>query len=229
MSAFELDLEHGLVLNAERRILSTREPNATPGPLFVLARSAERCAWAVRVDVPHALARQLEQLAEEEPPARDLRSAPVFAHDYELLLRSAGFSPRMSSGPSFRFPEVLPATEGIVTVSDERLLEHHFRGWVVGEIAEGRAPVQAIIEGGYPVSVCFCARSSPTAAAAGVETAAPFRGRGFAPRVTAAWAQAIRSTGRVPLYSTSWTNTASLAVTRSLGLVPSASHWSLEG
>jgi predicted GNAT family acetyltransferase len=65
------------------------------------------------------------------------------------------------------------------------------------------------------------------AAEAGVETDAAFRGLGFAARVTAAWALAIRASGRIPLYSTSWSNTASLAVARKLGLTQYATDWSL--
>ncbi|MGO9606910.1 MAG: GNAT family N-acetyltransferase [Candidatus Binataceae bacterium] len=84
------------------------------------------------------------------------------------------------------------------------------------------------MDGGYPVSVCFCAnRNSDPAIEAGVETAAAFRGRGFAPRVTAAWACAIRASGRIPLYTTDWSNTASRAVARKLGLIQYASDWSL--
>jgi predicted GNAT family acetyltransferase len=60
-----------------------------------------------------------------------------------------------------------------------------------------------------------------------LETAAAYHGRGHAVRVAAAWAMAIRASGRTPLYSTSWTNTASLAVARKLGLVAYASDWSL--
>src|SRR6266851_4539878 len=52
-------------------------------------------------------------------------------------------------------------------------------------------------------------------------------GRGFAPRVTSAWAAAIRSSGRIPLYSTSWTNSASRAVARKLGLVQYAVDWTI--
>ncbi len=60
-----------------------------------------------------------------------------------------------------------------------------------------------------------------------METAADYRGRGYAATVTAAWALAIRASGRIPLYSTSWDNTASLAVARKLGLIAYASDWSL--
>ena len=76
---------------------------------------------------------------------------------------------------------------------------------------------------GYPVSICFCARRSGEAAEAGLDTAEGYRGRGYGPRVTALWATAIRRSGLVPLYSTSWSNQASLAVARKLGLVAYAS------
>jgi predicted GNAT family acetyltransferase len=132
-----------------------------------------------------------------------------------------------SSGPSFTFPQALPFAGEIVRVEDERTLAPHFQGWVVGEISEGRAPVVAVVEDGIPVSICFCARSSEAAAEAGLETAVGFRGRGYAARVTAAWAVAVRASGRTPLYSTSWLNLASLAVARKLALVMDATSWSL--
>jgi len=133
----------------------------------------------------------------------------------------------VSGGPCFTFPEALAHPTDVVLVEDERLLERNFRGWVPGEIAAGRSPVLAIVEDGNPVSVCFCARRSDSAAEAGLETAQAFRGRGFGSRVTTAWALAIRATGRVPLYSTAWTNHASLSVARKMGLVEYASTWSI--
>jgi predicted GNAT family acetyltransferase len=54
---------------------------------------------------------------------------------------------------------------------------------------------------------------------AGVETAAAFRGRGYARLVVAAWARAVRDLDCVPFYSTSWQNDASRGVARALGLV----------
>jgi len=54
---------------------------------------------------------------------------------------------------------------------------------------------------------------------AGVETAPPYRGRGHAAQVVAAWARAVLELGRVPLYSTSWQNEASRAVARKLSLI----------
>jgi predicted GNAT family acetyltransferase len=134
---------------------------------------------------------------------------------------------RVSSGPAFIFPETVTQPGGISLVEDERLLERHFSGWVPGEIAAGRAPVMAIIQDGYPVSVCFSARQSLVAAEAGLETASGYRGRGYGPRVVAAWALAVRASGRTPLYSTNWSNAASRAVAQKLGLVAYAASWSI--
>ena len=85
----------------------------------------------------------------------------------------------------------------------------------------------AIVESGAPASICFCARRSEVAAEAGLETALAYRGRGYAASVTVAWALAIRRSGLIPLYSTSWSNRASLEVARKLSLVPYACSWGL--
>jgi GNAT acetyltransferase len=214
--------------------MSTREPGASPGPLLSLARSSTGCAWAVRADVPEDVARELDGIAREEPPVVNLQDPPVHANRYFSLLteairsgQEAAATLRQSAGPAFTFPDTVTQSDDIVIVEDERLLEHNFRGWIAGEIAAGCSPVTAVIRDGHPVSICFSARSSAVAAEAGVETAEAFRGRGFGARVTAAWALAIRASGRIPLYSTSWTNSASLAVARKLGLIAYASDWSL--
>jgi predicted GNAT family acetyltransferase len=62
-------------------------------------------------------------------------------------------------------------------------------------------------------------RRTARAHEAGVETHPAFRGRGFAVRAVAAWARAVRATGVLPLYSTSWENHGSRGVARRLGLV----------
>ena len=124
----------------------------------------------------------------------------------------------IETGPTFLFPDQLPAAPGIVEITDHARLTRHFRGWLADELPE-RAPILAICDGDDAISVCFCARRSDRAAEAGVETAREHRGRGHAPLVTAAWAAAVRASGRVPVYSTQHTNTASLAVARKLGLL----------
>jgi RimJ/RimL family protein N-acetyltransferase len=209
------------VLDDEGRILSTRDPHPEPGPAFSLIRDARACAWAVNVDVPSDLTRELVALARTESPARAITDPPHHADAYVALLGG-----RIDSGPVFTFPPALVDTGDVVPITAFSQLERHLRGWTADEIPE-RAPILGIAVDGHAVSVCFCARRSPIAAEAGVETAVGYRGRGFAPRVTAAWARLIRHSGRLPLYSTSWGNTASLAVARKLGLSACASDWNL--
>jgi predicted GNAT family acetyltransferase len=117
----------------------------------------------------------------------------------------------------------------VVAIEDVALLQRHFSGWVAGEIEEGASPVMAVLVDGHAVSACFCARRSIVAAEAGLDTAPAFRGRGYAGRVTSAWAAVVRASGRTPLYSTSWTNASSLAVARKLGLRIYATNWSIDG
>lgn len=218
----EVELTTGFVLDDRGRIVSTREPQASHGPLFSIIRSSTQCAWALHKDVPEELAEQIAVLARQEPPADDLRAAPLHAVEYLSL---TGGRPGFA-GPAFLFPETFASPAGVVPLDDERWLQRHFRGWQLGEISAGRAPVLAVVEDGFPVSICFCARRSDIAAAAGLETAAAFRGRGFGPLVTSAWAMAVRASGRVPLYSAAWNNEPSLAVARKLGLTAHASFWS---
>ncbi|MDE2867037.1 MAG: GNAT family N-acetyltransferase [Chloroflexota bacterium] len=167
------------------------------------------------------MADELDGLAGEEPPVADFRQAPVYAEQYRSLLEG-----RVDSGPSFVFPEGMARPAGISVIQDVDVLSRHFSGWTESEIPEC-APIVGVVEDGFAVSVCFSARRSDEAAEAGVETAVDWRGRGLAPRVTAAWALAVRGSGRIPLYSTSWSNGASLSVARKLGLVGFGCVWSV--
>ena len=171
--------------------------------------------------MPQHLAKDLNALARDEPPVADFRDAPIHAERYLSLIDG-----RVDAGPAFEFPDEIVATNGTVFVENTDQLDYHFAGWTKDEIPF-RTPIVALIDDGHAVSVCFCARRTDVTAEAGVETAVEYRGRGFATQVTAAWALAIRASGRVPLYSTSWDNHASLAVARKLGLFMYASTWSI--
>jgi hypothetical protein len=217
----QLQLETLFVLDDERRIISTRDPQAAAGPAFSLIRDRHACAWAVHRDVPAHQTRDLIALAQTEPPAGELTDPPKHAAAYLALLCG-----RIDFGPVFTFPATIPVVSDVVAITELAQLERHLRGWTADELPE-RSPILGIVEDEHAVSVCFCARRSPVAAEAGVETAASFRGRGFAAQVTAAWASAMWDSGRLPLYSTSWSNAASLAVARKLKLSACASDWNL--
>jgi len=204
------------------RFTATTEPNPRPANLFVLIRGASSVVWGVRDDVPEEIADELDRLASEEPPVRDFQAPPLHADAYLSLVGGQTFS-----GPAYTFPDTIVQPSDVTVVDELNLLEQNFRGWTAAEIPSC-SPIVAVMDSGYPVSVCFCAtRNSALAVEAGLETAAAFRGRGLAARVTAAWACAIRASGRIPLYSTNWSNTGSLAVARKLGLIKYASDWCL--
>ena len=221
MSTPELHLQTLFLLDGNGRIVGTRAPEPSPGPQMSLIRGRGTCVWAVRADVPPDLANELDKLAREEPPISDLRDAPVHIDRYLSLLEG-----NVYTGPAFAFPAQMERPDDTVLIEYISLLDHHFSGWQASEIPSS-APMIALIEDGHAVSVCFCARRSKVAAEAGLETAIGFRGRGLAARVVGAWALAVRAMCRIPLYSTSWSNHASLVVARKLGLMAYASSWSI--
>jgi RimJ/RimL family protein N-acetyltransferase len=188
-----------------------------------MVRGDSDCAWAVRADIPEALALELNRWAAQEPLSAAWERPLLHSERYTALLGG-----RIRSGPAFTFPQHLEDLGETFGVNSEEELSQCFSGWVAGEIAAGRGPVLAVRDGGHAVSICFCARRSAQAAEAGIETAADFRGRGYAPRVAIAWARRIRAENLVPIYSADWSNQASLAVARKLGLLPFATDFSVE-
>jgi predicted GNAT family acetyltransferase len=110
-------------------------------------------------------------------------------------------------------------------VTDPAVLHPELAPW--GPELELRRPCFGMMDGGLVVSICCCARTTPEAAEAGVETATGYRGRGLAAKAVAAWAEAVIASGRVAFYSTSRENLASQAVARKLGAVEFGEDWSL--
>jgi hypothetical protein len=175
----------------------------------------------VHEEVAKDVADQIDLLAGSEPPLHEFQEAPRHERSYLSLLGGT-----IESGPAFTFSKLRPADSDIVSVESVDQLTRHFRGWGAEDLP-ACAPIIAIFDGAAAVSVCFCARRSAVAAEAGLETAERFRGRGFGPRVTAAWASVIQASGLVPIYSTSWKNTSSLSVARKLGLDARAVDWNV--
>lgn len=186
-----------------------------------MIRGRSERVWAVGARVESGVADELDALAEQERALDDWRDPPRFAERYRALLGG-----ELRCGPALEFPEMMDAPDDVSLIDDAGLLRRHFRGWRSEEMP-GRTPMAGFLVEGHAVSLCGCARRSDEAAEASLETAERFRGRGLAQRVTAAWAVAVRASGRIPLYSTSWENAASLAVARKLGLSIYAASWSL--
>ena len=206
-------------LDPAGRLLAVNEAAHPPAPRLFIGRTLAGDHWLTRHDLSPRLVSTLVALLAAEPTATDLRQVPDCLPALITALTAAGTQPTVWHGPAWTFPPTLPPlTPDLVEVTRERatLLMPHFVD-LIPELA-WRAPVLALVRGHHAIAVCFSARNSSLAAEAGLETAPPFRGHGYGPRVTAAWAAAVRATGRIPLYSTSWDNLASQAVARKLGL-----------
>jgi hypothetical protein len=248
LQVLDLQVEALFTHDTVGRIVTSNEPGGGPAPHFFLGRTRMANRWRVRHDVPEATAQRLHTLAAAEPVRADLPREPHNLAAYLGALRADDEISSVVSGPAYRFSDPLPALTarvppavrtggraGVTRITRTNLhllqrFEQMGVGWdleILAEEFEGWEPMVAFLEDEAAVALCFSARLTPRAAEAGVETLEPYRGRGYAPIVVAAWAQTIYMTGRLPLYGTSWDNTASQAVARKLGLLQYGADLSL--
>lgn len=230
LELMELQVEALFTHDDSGRLVAINEPGGGQAPRFFLGRTRDGNLWRFRHDLPEDIVRRLEALAASEPAGGDLAAMPRCLEAMQAILREDGEARVGHHGPAYRFPDCLPAPTGVtrITASNRQLLrrlpaylDDVERGLDVYE------PRLVVVAEGVAVSICNSARLTDRAAEAGVETLDGYRGRGHATTVVAAWAQAIRERGRIPLYSTSWDNLASQAVARKLGLVQYGADWSI--
>ena len=204
--------EHG-------RIVRVNELNGKPAPRFFLGRTSMGNVVRVRHDVDDALARELEAIAAAEQWSDLLLEPPYGSTPYEAVLAAMAPVERVETGPSYRSAHDLVRKPNAIRITTENrdLLKPLHPSWF--EDVAHCQPFVGLVHEGAVVSVCASVRITDRAHEAGVDTHPDFRGRGFAPHAVAAWARAVREAGRLPLYSTSWSNTASQAVAAKLGLV----------
>jgi len=208
-------------------LLRVNEPDPdAPVPRFFLARTRAGNLWRTRYDLPDYLAAELERLATGEPVGGDLDTPPYHVAEYTALLQQHAPLHNTDAGPAYSLPERDPPTGTVtITPANETLLQVHY-SYTLSRRAE-RAPVVVHVADEVAVAVCFSARITAQAAEAGVHTVEIYRGHGYAADTVLGWAAAIRAMGRLPLYSTSWANTASQAVARKLGAVQYAGTFSV--
>ena len=188
-------------------------------PRFHLARTEAGNFSLFRHDVSDRVVEQVRQYVEREPALDDCEIEPVYRDAYIELLSSQGPVDLVWGGPAYRFPNKATRSAETVVAIDEanaHLLEAHMSDWLPD--VPHRQPFVAVVEAGHAVSVCASVRITPQAHEAGVETASMYRGKGHAAQAVAAWSRRIQSMGAEPIYSTSWSNRASLAVANMLGL-----------
>ena len=231
LQLLQLQVEALFTHDAHGRILRVNEPDGDPAPRFFLARSKDGNLWRCRDDVSAATTRELEDLAATEPVGDDVRAAPRNLHAFLSALEVDHTTVAVGSGPAYRFRAELPQPANVTRIARPDVYLLRPMSWNLEETArrfERYEPFIAVVEDGVAVALCHSARLTERAAEAGVETLEAYRGRGYASAVVAAWAHAIRASGRIPLYSTSWDNHASQAVARRLGLVQYGVDLSIE-
>jgi hypothetical protein len=208
--------------DAESRLRFVNEPGnpVALAPRLFLGRTRAGNLWRFRADLPEILTRELDRLCADEPALNeDLNEPPRHAERYVRLLEEHGPVTKMWAGPAYYFPEdIVSSRQSIaLTEKDGEKLKGGFEEFV-SELQTWQ-PFIALFEKGHAVSVCRSVRITPAAHEAGVETLPNFRGKGYARDVTAEWALRVRAAGAIPLYSTTWENSASQALGRKLRLV----------
>lgn len=211
--------------NAESRIVFVNEPESNEAvtvataPRLFLGRTREGNSWRFRADLPDALCDELNALCADEPPLEgEFNSPPLHLEKIIHLLEQNAFVEEISSGPAYFFGDYQNSSENPITITENNaeVLQGGFEK--LFEELHSWQPFVALIEKKKAVSVCRSVRITSEAHEAGVETLPEFRRKGYAAEVTAEWAQQVEALGAIPLYSTSWKNTASQAVARKLGL-----------
>jgi GNAT superfamily N-acetyltransferase len=204
------------------RIVRVNEWDGGPPPRFFLGRTEAGHVFRARADLPDALVASLFALCRTEPVTAQPHRLPVNADRYTALLARHAPIEGVRAGPAYAFASTRPtdaAGDGqaiSIGATNAQLLEGGLGAWSP-DVAY-RRPFLAIVEEGRAVALCASVRITPAAHEAGVETVPEYRRRGLATRVVTAWANAVARTGALPLYSTSWENTASRAVAKRLEL-----------
>lgn len=196
------------------------EPGGDLAPRFFLGLTDVGPVLRFRADVSTTIRDELARGVARLPGDVALPNRPIASGAFQAILARQAPVTRIWLGPAFRFPDSLPRWESVVpvTAKNSALLSPFLHAWA-DNIAAAQ-PMVALIADGHAKALCCTVRRTITAHEAGVETAVSARGRGYAGRVAAEWASLVRASGAEPLYSTSWQNTASLAVARKLRLIP---------
>ena len=194
------------------RIVATNRPEGGPAPRLVVSRSAAGAVWRTGPDVTDRQLADLEPLLGADD---DWRTDTPAAVDDIVAALGGG---EIDGGPNYRPGPSMTAPMGetvVVTPADVHMLESLMGDWVAD--VGSRDPVAATIVDGRAVAVCMSARVGARVHEAGVETHPDHRGRGHGLAAVAEWRVAVERRGAIPLYCTSWSNSASKRLAAAAG------------
>lgn len=197
-------------------------------PRYYVARAAWG-AWAVhiRADVDMALRADLAAMAPERALVDPDAVLALFRHHGATVYSTwHGRTSRFLSIPALSLAASVTSVPAGLDVYGERPPTAAVSAAWAGDARDAReattfTPRQfAIIADGLVVATCESSRESSQAAEAWVRTLPDYRRRGYATRVTAAWARDAFARSKQPFYSHHRDNIASARVARALSLVP---------
>lgn len=215
--------------------LAGEAPEETPR--LHIAHAAEG-AWRVfiRPDVPDDIRSRLAALTPEELFTDYARVAGILARG-DARAQAASLAEGLWVGRTLLFPD----TQALAHVQILDLVRlppgaDHYASVMTEDapLRSARLPADeppparevfpreqfAALKGRVVVSTCESSRESALAAEAWVRTVPQMRGRGYATRVTAAWALDVRRRGKTPFYSHHRDNHASAGVAHALRMIP---------
>lgn len=204
--------------NQRGDLVTVNDAGSRPAPRFFMGITRHGAVRRFRVDVDSATRTALIELSDRHLSL--LGALDVLEHlvEYHTVLTRAAPVQRSGAGPAFQCPIRFMDSASAVRISETNsyVLKRHLEAWIPD--VQAAQPMFAVLLHGEAVAVCASVRKSESAHEAGVETAAPYRGRGYGARAVTAWAGAVRECGWAALYSTSWRNGGSRALARKLGL-----------
>ncbi|MFN2201122.1 MAG: GNAT family N-acetyltransferase [Caldilineaceae bacterium] len=195
-----------------QRLRRTNEPGGGPAPRFFLGRTREGSIARYRFDVPETTIRRLESLAGEEISETSVPPKPKHLDVYKEILEAHAPLQSVWMGPAYRVPVTGKLPHEGIRITNENV--HLLRGgfdWLAESI-DDEQPCVAIVREGRAVTICRSVRITTAAHEAGIETLPKFRGKGYAVAAALGWSAAVAKIGCLPLYSTSWENSASQRV-----------------
>jgi hypothetical protein len=199
------------------RLSRINEHDGGAAPRFWLGRTTEGVIWRFGLRFPDGLADEFSRLCRSEPIVDDPRVPPLNQSTYERLLSESAEPTVARSGPTYRLSDRSATASTAVEIgsSHAALLRGTLDDWIPD--LEFRRPFYVSLSGSRAVAVCTSVRIGDRADEAGVETAPAHRRQGHAVNAVRGWSAALLASGKIPLYSTSWTNLASQAVARRAG------------
>ncbi|MFN0147670.1 MAG: GNAT family N-acetyltransferase [Dehalococcoidia bacterium] len=219
MELMDLQARTLFVQDEDGRLAGVNERSGGPAPLVFIGKTAEGTLVRVSAGAAPGTGEAVAALVAAAAPWRLGVPDEGLARALVELAGGESGGASLFAGPAFAFPPALFPPMGVVQLYPGHAHLLHPALATLGPELRYRRPAFAVMRDGCAVSVCYSARISAGGAEAGVETAPEFRGKGCAALAVDAWASEVREKGRTPLYSTAWTNTASLAVVRKLDLV----------